>query len=647
MKPLLWKYSPVASIFVAFTLVGAPAAHAANTTWVGNTDANFSTLANWNSVTPNGNTPVFGVAGSSGTTLNNDISGGTYVGLTFSSGASAYTIGGNSFTLTGNIANNSTSTQTINTDITLSGARTIAATSGQLVFGGNITGNAGNTTLTPTNKITLAGTNSLTLSANFAGFNIGAGAGGVDITGSTTIDGAAGNQQSGYLSIAGTTTVTVQSGGSFAINGTTNATKPNSIVGQNAAGTSTLLVNGGSLTIGGNTGFGLGNNINTATGVLTISSGTATITAGSATLQNLQNYVSLGRDNANGVINLSGGTLATGRQFVRDGSAAGTVGAGTATFNFDGGILQAQADQTSGNGWFETTTTGNFQVVTTVVKAGGAKIDTNGFNTNINTVLAHDSGLGATLDGGLIKSGTGILTLGGASTYTGATLINAGTLALSSTGSIASTQITNASGATFDVSAVSGYTLGSGKTLTNNGTVNGSFTVASGGTLNGSGTFNGAVTVDGALNPGNSPGSQTFASGLTLGAASTTTMEVAGLGGVAGTDFDFINVTGGTMTNDGSLAIVDFGGFDISAQTGTFNLFDFVTGTGDFDAVTVDGNSLTFNGGTDEWNSTVGDVTYNFAEGTGVLSVTVVPEPTAALLGGIGLLGLLRRRRVA
>jgi MYXO-CTERM domain-containing protein len=72
-----------------------------------------------------------------------------------------------------------------------------------------------------------------------------------------------------------------------------------------------------------------------------------------------------------------------------------------------------------------------------------------------------------------------------------------------------------------------------------------------------------------------------------------------------------------------------------------------VAGAGDFDAVIVDGNALTYSVGTDDWSATVGDATYNFAEGNGVLSVTVVPEPTAALMGGLGLLGLLRRRRVA
>jgi MYXO-CTERM domain-containing protein len=622
MKPLLWKYSPVASIFVAFTLVGAPAVHAANDVWIGNTDANFGTLSNWTgSVSPNNNTPVFGVAGTAGTTLNNDLSGATYNGLTFNSGASAYTIGGNSFTLNGNIANNSSSLQTINNDMTLSnGGKAFAGGSGGL---------------------TLTGTINFAPTSNFSGLNI---TGTVNSSGNLSTVGAGAGVYTGYVELQGNSTLNV-TGGTFSV--LTSGSAPadvNSIVGQNAAGTSTVHVNGGNYVVGGITGYALGNNVGSATGVLTVTSGTATITAGSAVLQNSRNFIAMGRDGATGIINLNGGTLATGRQFVRDGSSGGVAGSGTATFNFNGGTLQAQANQTSGNGWFETATTGNFRAVTTNVSTGGAVIDTNGFSVNINTSLAHS---GAGTDGGLTKNGVGTLTLGGASTYDGATTINAGTLALSSTGSLVSSQITNASGATFDVSAVSGYTLGSGKTLTNNGAVNGSFTVASGATLNGSGTFNNAVTVNGALNPGNSPGSQTFAAGLTLGAASTTTMEIAGLGGVAGTDFDFINVTGGTMTNDGSLTIVDFGGFDLSAQTGTFNLFDFVAGAGDFDVVTVDGNALTYSVGTDDWSATVGEATYNFAEGTGVLSVTVVPEPTAALLGGLGLLGLLRRRRVA
>jgi hypothetical protein len=45
------------------------------------------------------------------------------------------------------------------------------------------------------------------------------------------------------------------------------------------------------------------------------------------------------------------------------------------------------------------------------------------------------------------------------------------------------------------------------------------------------------------------------------------------------------------------------------------------------------------------WDLTSGDNTWQFTESTGVLGLTVIPEPRAALLGGIGMLMLLRRRR--
>jgi MYXO-CTERM domain-containing protein len=412
------------------------------------------------------------------------------------------------------------------------------------------------------------------------------------------------------------------------------------IIGQQNTSSGELTVNGGTLNLNTNTDIRFTTSAAAAgTSVVNLNGGSISgFTGNNNGVLSGTSVVDLNQASTSGTINntfnLNGGTLAIGQVLT-------TQNSGTVAFNFNGGTLKAAAATAA---FFDLG--GASQRAN--VRDGGAIIDTNGFNVTVAQALLHSNvgGDNAT-DGGLTKNSAGTLTLSGANTYTGATLINAGTLALASTGSLASTQITAASGATFDVSAVSGYTVGSGVTLTNNGTVNGGFTVAAGGTVNGSGTFSGAVTVNGNLNPGNSPGSQTYAAGLTLGAASVTTMEIAGSGGVAGTDFDFINVTGGTMTNDGSLTIVDFGGYDISAQTGTYNLFDFVANTGDFDVVTVDGTSLTYNVGTDDWSATAGDATYNFAEGTGVLSVTVVPEPTAALLGGLGMLGLLRRRRVA
>jgi autotransporter-associated beta strand protein len=400
-------------------------------------------------------------AGTFALTGANTYSGGTTLGT------GTISVSGNSPFGTGTVTTgggtiSTSAAATISNAITLNGATIFTATGGTMVLSGNITGSPTFWTLNPTNKITLGGTNSMTTSA---GFNTGAGS--LDITGSTTIDGGA-NVNAGYATIGNgaDSTTTLLSGGSLIINGTTNATKPNTIVGQNISN-STLNVgatdksSSGTLTIGGNTGFVLGNNNASSTGTLSIYSGTVTITAGSATLQNVQNFIAMGRDNATGIINLNGGTLATGRQFVRDGSGGGTVGAGTATFNFNGGTLQAQADQTQGNGWFETATTGNFQVVTTNVEEGGAIIDTNGFTVNIQSVLAH-AGSNA-IDGGLTKIGAGTLSLGSidpsftGDTFTGNVAVNAGTLSLASNITLNSTIVLSlASNTTLDLGFISG-----------------------------------------------------------------------------------------------------------------------------------------------------------------------------------------------
>ena len=85
-------------------LVGCVKVYAASTdTWGGGTDANWNTAANWTTSggsTPpaNGDSLVFGAAGSSGTSLNNDITSLSVNKLTFNSGASSFTFGGNTFT---------------------------------------------------------------------------------------------------------------------------------------------------------------------------------------------------------------------------------------------------------------------------------------------------------------------------------------------------------------------------------------------------------------------------------------------------------------------------------------------------------------------------------------------------------------------
>lgn len=98
MKTSIWPN--VISTWVAAALSTSLAAASTNT-WLGNTDANWSTAANWSpGATPaNGDSLVFGAAGSAGTSLNNNVASLTINQLTFNSGASSFTIGGNALTL--------------------------------------------------------------------------------------------------------------------------------------------------------------------------------------------------------------------------------------------------------------------------------------------------------------------------------------------------------------------------------------------------------------------------------------------------------------------------------------------------------------------------------------------------------------------
>lgn len=141
------------------------------------------------------------------------------------------------------------------------------------------------------------------------------------------------------------------------------------------------------------------------TGAGTVNQTGGTVTLSAATGVQLANNVT-----ATGTYNLSGGTLST---------PVVTKGVGNGTFNFNGGTLRATANS---NNYLAN--------IAPAVQAGGAKIDTNGFDISVNS-LQHDSALGATPDGGLTKNGAGTLFVG-SSTITGGMTVNAGTLLLSS-----------------------------------------------------------------------------------------------------------------------------------------------------------------------------------------------------------------------
>jgi autotransporter-associated beta strand protein len=221
----------------------------------------------------------------------------------------------------------------------------------------------------------------------------------------------------------------------------------------------------------------------------------------------------------------------------------------------------------------------------------------------------------------LQKQGTSTWTLNGDNTYTGTTTISAGTLLINGNSTLAT-------------GAVS----------------------VTGGTLGGNGTIGGSVTFSGVgasfLSPGNSPGQLTVAD-LTLGNATTTTMELGGT--TLGSLYDNTTIaTNGVLVYDGILDVVNFGVYDMDSGSFTYDLFSFTgttSPTGSFDTVTVNGNGLT-DDGFGVWTGTNGgDATYTFTQSTGDLIISVVPEPgTLALLAGgaiAGFAGLRRRRKSA
>jgi len=579
---------------------------------------------------------TFTLNGTSSFTVNNGGAGAFILGesaganmtMTLNDSSTVTTTGTNNVVV-GN--QNGSGTLTVNGGTFTSGGEIRVASSGSNgAFTGTGTINVSGGTLN-TNALTLARNNNDVASTLAATINVTAGA--LNVKNGTSLIGWRGIGTNSNVNI---------SGGSFNQGTTATANMEiGSFTGSNAAVT---VSSSGALTFQNNSSlrFATGAGADASTRTLTINGGNVTFYSNAGTTVGGTGTIDLmAAANASGTntINLNGGTL-TANQI------KATSATGTRVINFNGGTLKNAGGNSNGLG--ATFLAAN--VATTAnVRNGGAIFDTNGNNTTVGQALLHSNiGGDNAIDGGLTKNGLGTLTLGGANTYTGATTINAGTFALASTGSIASTQITAASGATFDVSAVTGYTLTSGKTLTNNGTVNGGFTVASGATVNGSGTFTGAATIAGNLNPGNSPGTVTFTNGLALVAGSNLGWElVANTEAGAGTNFDQVLVTGGALTiADGAMLNVNFGGsvdFTDGFWTAdhSWTVISFA-GTGDEGALTLG----TITGGTGDFNE-FGSFSTSNNNGNQVLTWTAVPEPAAALLGGLGMLGLLRRRRIA
>jgi fibronectin-binding autotransporter adhesin len=441
--------------------------------------------------------------------------------------------------------------------------------------------------------------------------------------------------------------------------GTFNASAGGIHVAENGAGTGILNISGSAAVTAGNVGLRFGNDASASTGIL----------------------------------NLLGGTVTT--NVVQKGSG----GAGSATFNFNGGTLKASG----ANATFFTGLTNAY------VHGGGGTIDNNSVNITIGQALLAPTGNGASAIGLAITGGSGyidtpvVVVSGGGGTgatavasvsggvVTGITITNPGvgytsvpTFTLTggggsgaSVGAGTAAVVANTSGGmTFTgsgittLSGASTYTgdttIGSGGTLAlastggiansaaiiANGTFDVSavtgFAIGAGQTLKGSGSVTGATTVNGTLAPGNSPGLLTFSGDLSLGGSSTSVFEINGTS--RGSSYDAVNV-GGALSYGGGLSLV----FDAPITAGTYDLFNGFSGqSGTFSSISIGGSfaesfvgspNITGSG----WTANSASWGYTFDNSTGGLTIGAIPEPSAfavlAGLAGFAVVGARRRRR--
>ncbi|WP_411183814.1 autotransporter domain-containing protein [Pseudomonas sp.] len=469
---------------------------------------------------------------------------------------------------------------------------TVNATSGSADYAGAISG-SGELSKTGAGTLALSGTNTYTgdttLTAGTVVINnagaLGADSGRVRLDGGTllatetlTLGKANLSTQSGT-----TSTIAAANGKTLTLTGNVNPIGSNSVLNFGAAGQEGIVVAsnlssaiasarvnvaGGTLRLGAgefiNSGLGFIAGTSVA-GAATLDmagllvrinnlSGTGTVnsSAGSATLQTLgtSNFGGTLADGAgtsnldvsSGVLTLSGGNTYTGTTLLSGGNltltGAGALASTDVTINA-GRTLTTQGGAATGlaaataltnNGVFALT---GDEEIGSIAGSGAVNLGAHTLTTGgLNSATALSGVVSGT--GGLIKSGTGQLTLSGANTYVGQTAVTAGTLDV--TGSIASTSV---------VVEDSASLIADGASLSD----------AAGVTLNGTGnlTVNSATETIGSLSA--ATGSTiVLNAGLTVGDTADTTVAgaISGIGALTKAGAGTLLLSGGNTYSGGT-----------------------------------------------------------------------------------------------
>lgn len=614
-----------------------------------------------------------------------------------------------------------TSNRTIGNSVTLDGNTTFTNSSGLNLQGAISLGSAADAT-----RDIAVGAGTVTLSGVISDGSVGKGlsksgaqilalsgsnnfSGGVSVTAGTLTVSHNNALGSGTLTLGNGTTLTATGrtlANALTLDGNVTFTSPSNLEIQgavslgSASGTSrAVTINSGTMTLSGVIADGSSGNAlefgssssavtvnltadNTFTGGLTIKSGgsgttvnigngglTGTLGSGDVVNNGVLGFNRAGSYTANnditgtGLITKSGSGLVTlgGTNSYTGTTTVGTAG-GTLQFAKTSALYSAMeaswtktniivnndatlAVNVGGSGEFSIAQVGTLltNLTTSITNNGLRAGSTFGIDTTnasgvvtYTSAIANSTGTGAGALG-LAKLGTGVLELtANSSSYTGGTTIHTGTLLVNNT---------------------AGSATGSG-----------AVTIKSGGALGGAGIVSGAVTVESGatLTPGNSPGALTEGA-TTLNGGGNYNWQVYDAGGTAGTGFDTINLTSGSVLTIAST----------SGNTFNINLWS-LSGVGP----DVNGNAINFNNASDytwtlfatdqtisgfsadKFSVNVGAVngTSGFSNALGggtfsveladtntdlVLKFTAVPEPNAValLLGGIGTVLLFRRRR--
>jgi autotransporter-associated beta strand protein len=447
----------------------------------------------------------------------------------------------------------------------------------------------------------------ISIAAGAGAFSLGNGAGTSNITSFNGTMAMANNSSNTATLASDLVFATTFSGNTgFAFSGSgdwlvnTNLRSTNNSGGNTvtASGSGTLTMNALN-TYNGQTTIGVngGNSIIRATATGALGSGSVFIPGneGSNRLElsggiSLSNALAVnGRGNTLGqtaaILNVSGNNALSGTLTVNTGGTHNTVQSDAGVLTFSGSTSVTSA------------ATGSRHVLFT----GAGDITVSG-------AIINGSSSGLVID----KDGAGTLTLSGSNTYSGATTVSGGTLLVN--GALGNTPVS-----------------------------------VTGGTLGGTGSIAGTVSVSGSgttVSPGASieslsTGSLAMSAGTVFkfeaSNASATGADLLVVNGnlsLAGVTLDLssANLDALTWTIGNKISLISYTG---SPLTSGFTGFD------DDTSYLFGGNEWLFN-----YNDTVAGSNHNSeATGTSFVTLTAVPEPHATLLGALGLLALLRRRR--